>query len=266
MSEILDLGGVNDKMNSRIGVRIMKKKLSYVALSLVIMLLPVQVFAATPSLTFPLLFVNGGENKITANNAGDGYKLYYQAFILNDSQVEEVKALEEESSKLEDESKSLSTKKNECYAIDDTSEFNSCMSEYKTLADAYNKKVEEFNTKFKNFTPAYDDSKWTDITSTSKFTAKLSVNKDSYICLYGKLVTSDGQTLLDKKFYSVSKTTTDSTTDTNKTTTTKTSSSTEESQEQNPNTGDFNAIFIAVLGILAVYVMTIVGKKMKNVK
>lgn len=251
----------------------MKKKLSYVVLSLIVMLLPVQVFAATPSLTFPLLFVNGGENKITVNNAEDGYKLYYQAFVLNDSQAKEVQALEEESNNLKKESEDLSTKKNQCYAIDDTTGFNNCMSEYNTSVSAYNKKAEEFKTKFKNFTPAYDDSKWNDITSTSKFTTTLSLEKDSYICLYGKLATTDGQTILDKKFYKLSKTTTDTadsaitnTKPKTNTTITKTSSSTEESQEKNPNTGDINSIFVAVLGILAVYVMTIVGKKMKNVK
>lgn len=169
------------------------------------------------------------------------------------------------------ESEDLSTKRNECYAIDDTTEFNNCMSGYNTSVSTYNKKAEEFKTKSKNFTPAYDDSKWNDITSTSKFTTTLSLEKDSYICLYGKLATTDGQTILDKKFYKLSKATTDTAAITNtnpktNTTITKTSSSTEESQEKNPNTGDFNAIFVAMIGILAVYVMTIVGKKMKNVK
>ncbi len=89
MSEFLDSGGVDDKINSRIGERVMKRKLNYVLLFLLtIVLLPLGVKAEeTYSITAEAEMKIGGKLTMILNgvsSSNDGSTSYW-VYLCNDS-------------------------------------------------------------------------------------------------------------------------------------------------------------------------------------
>lgn len=240
---------------------------------LVMLLLPIKVFALDASIGMPAMYWKNAENTIHVYNAGDNYKLYYQVIVLSKEQSDKIEAYKEKEKKLLEEKSALDEKKESCQAITDTSseEFTTCSSEYTEAANEYNAKVAELKEELNALYPTYDENAWIDITSTGKFNGNIvSIKEDTYICLWAKLVVDESNIVYNKELYGYKvdqdssqkeETTVEKETTLEKETTT----ISQTQKEKNPNTADSNVLNLSLLAIGTFTILLICAKKIKKV-
>lgn len=244
----------------------MKKIISCFVL-LVMLLLPIKVFALDASIGMPAMYWMNAENTIHVYNAGDNYKLYYQVIVLSKEQSDKVEAYKEKEKKLLEEKSALDEKKESCQAITDTSseEFTTCNTEYVEATTQYNTKVEELKEEQNALYPVYDENAWVDITSTGKFNGNIaSIKEDTYVCLWAKLVVDENNIVYNKSLYGY-KVDQDSSQKEETTVEKETTTISQTQKEKNPNTADSNVLNLSLLAIGTFTILLICAKKIKKV-
>ncbi len=260
----------------------MKKIKKILSLFFCFMLLPLNVGALESykeldpdnTIGFPFMVWNNNDNQFNINKYVN-YDLYYQYQLINKEIASKIETLRKEGeSQNKDE---INNKKNACNALKDKyntdkseenmTAYNDCVTEYNSLIETYNKKLDEINEAIFALYPDYDDSQWIQTTD-NKFNGTIKeLTEDTMVVLWVKLVDKDSSNIIyDAVTVTLkgNKIITDSTD--NKKENSDVKITTTNQQETNPNTGDYNVLYLVVIGAVAIVLLVISRKKLIKIK